>query len=221
MSRAAYERVRKALEGTALDGEIEKLCAELHLTPESPEWTIAALAIIGAQPLSMQLTITKARLEGALQELPDAMRAAGTEIVRGLGADIAAKSVEAIREKTPQDLKQIVSVAAADLKTVSDAHAVALQQRAIAFGNSAQVALDQINSTADAAAQALQSHGRLIYQHHLRGWLQSGLAAIGLAIITAFGSHLFASHQCAANIADAHAYRSLAQLRALERTYCP
>jgi hypothetical protein len=89
MSRAAYERVRLALEGTALAGQLEKFNAELHLTPESPEWTIAALGMIAGQALTERLDSAEIEFSKTAAALPDGLRAAGTEVTRGLAADIA------------------------------------------------------------------------------------------------------------------------------------
>ncbi|MHB8704012.1 MAG: hypothetical protein ACYC8W_07750 [Candidatus Tyrphobacter sp.] len=98
MSREAYERVRKALQGTTLDGQIEKLNSELHLTPESPEWTIAALGIIAGEAVTQRVERTSLELAKASSDLPLGLKAAGAEIVRGLAEQIGSETCTQIVE---------------------------------------------------------------------------------------------------------------------------
>jgi hypothetical protein len=70
--------------------------AEMHLTPEAPEWVIAALTAIGTAAVSRDLQA----VERALGRLPDtldvSMRSIGAEMVKGLAQDIASSTTAAI-----------------------------------------------------------------------------------------------------------------------------
>lgn len=90
---AAYERVRAALVGTDLEGELDRLNAELHLTPDAPEWTLAALTFVGGAALRYRLDKAQATITELLNDLPDAMKSSAVVIVHGLAAEIAGKTV--------------------------------------------------------------------------------------------------------------------------------
>jgi hypothetical protein len=91
---AAYERVRAALKGTSLEGELDRLNAELHLTPDAPEWTLAALTFVGGAALRYRLDEAQAAIAEMLNDLPSAMKSSAVEIVRGLAAEISGETVK-------------------------------------------------------------------------------------------------------------------------------
>ncbi len=81
---AAYETLRKALEGTQLEGKLADLNAALGLTPEAPEWVISVLSSVGTIPMEQRLAETERRIDEALAEIRKA-----TDTVAGKSDEIA------------------------------------------------------------------------------------------------------------------------------------
>lgn len=221
----AYEELANRLGRDKLNA----FAVDRNIPKADPGWTGAVQML----PLLDALDERIERIQAIMDSLPNAIRGAASESIHGLANAIADTSIARIETGGIAAIKsavagEITGTLLPALETVTEHHRTAiaataadLNERAIKFGNGAQSAVERLSSTADLAAQAVRSHGALIYHHHLRGWMQTGLAALGFAIISAFASHAFASHQCASNIERAHAYGSSAKLHALQRTYCP
>lgn len=232
MSRAAYDRVKQALAGTPLEGEMERLNTELHFTPESPEWAIAAIAILGHAGLTQELTKTRLALTDTEKHLPVRLKEAGAVIVKGLAADIASESVEAIRADGLQVIKdeaheffgsvqgyqqQILDQQRTDAENIN----ADFKASAAKFGQSAQTATDELLGTATALGTALGTltqHMTRLSKHGLTIWFGSLVLAIAA---TFFAARPYYDHVCSVNIEHTHAYSTTAQGWALERAYCP
>lgn len=181
---APYERVRKALEGTAMAGDLDRLNAELHLTPESPEWVIAALAMIGAVGLQRDLREVERRLTRLPETLADGMRASGAEIVRGLGDEIAGTTTDAVKRDTLAMLQQAANIMADHVGgLVEDVRKATLESTA---SLSADVAT---TSSAMTAASTALAHGVA----KLGGWTAESIAttAVGVALGAMLGIGMF------------------------------
>jgi hypothetical protein len=223
MSRVAYDRVCKALGGTALAGQIEKLNSELHLTPESPEWVIAALAMIAGQGLSERVDRATADFQKSASAIPAAMREAGLEIVNGLAGDIAAATSAAITSEARDAYREELAAQVATLSEVffrvdKQMHAIAKQ---------AQDAVVRASGTPhriEAEAIGLRAAGEHI-KDALSGYMRAAYVMAALAIIGgagagAFGERYYAHQTCAANFAHSvGAYNK--NYGAFVRRYCP
>lgn len=168
----AYERVRQALEGTPLAGELDRLNAELHLTPDAAEWVIAALAAVGTAALARDLQA----VERALGRLPDtlesSMRASGSETVRGLGDEIATATTQAIRDDAVALLGRCA--------TVMEEHVAGLVQHGRSVSETAQ-------SEIEASSRATTMAARSLTEAAVRvgGWTPARIASTALGAVLA------------------------------------
>jgi hypothetical protein len=175
---AAYERVRQGLEGTALAGDLDRMNAEMHLTPDAPEWVIAALTAIGTATLSRDLQAT----ERALGQLPDtldvSMRSAGAEIVKGLAQDIAGSTTAAITDgalskfvETAGKLEDAVFEVVAELRKATQETTTA-----------AQSAVEGVNERAMTTGSVLTQTAE-----RLADWTPSRVTSVFIGVILAAG----------------------------------
>jgi len=221
MSREAYERVRRALNGTALDGQIERLNTELHLTPDSPEWTIAALGIIGSEKVRTDIASLRLRLKAVEEEIVESMRASAIDIVSGLAADIADKSVEAIKVAVSGEIVQSVLAAKTSLEALATQHATTMTEKANKFGTSAEAAVGRLVVAGTDVRNYAAAITRLHTTHLIVrfGWAFGGFFVGGalLFLVTHFGIDHFS---CIATVDHLHAYHSESQRHAWEAALC-
>jgi len=190
---AAYERVRTALQGTSLEGEIDRLNADLRLTPDSPEWTLAALGIVGGAALQVRLEHAELSIVEALGNFPEALRASAVPIVETLAGDIRQQTVEGVREDAKSAIINILSRAIdahekviTNLSMEQSAVAATLTTAAAKLVRDSSTAVSQIEvralTTASAFAQAAE---------RLRGWSPMRIATVALGAMLLAGSFAF------------------------------
>lgn len=150
MSRAAYERVRKALEGTPLDGQIERLCAELHLTPESDEWVIAALTVVASSRLEQSLE----RADGMVDELPNRIEA----VLRTQAEPLARTMASTIGPAVVASLKSEIS---ANLAAQHDVAMQAHESARRSISNLETAVAGKVDRIATKAISTMQQHSVL------------------------------------------------------------
>lgn len=173
---AAYERVRHALAGTSLAGEIDKINAELYLTPDSPEWILAALGVVGGAALRADLQAVERALSRLPENLDGSMRAAGVEIVQGLAADVATATTEMIKsdavkllQEAADTLTRAVGSLTSEVKTMSkESHAAS-----VTAIHETQVVTQQV------AGALLDASVRI------GGWTPARIASIAIGVLTA------------------------------------
>ncbi len=190
----------------------------LHIAEDSPDLVQAYLAVEALTPMLAEINYAKG-------DIIYGMRAAGVDIVSTLAADIADKSVEAIKSGIAGEITQTILPA---MQAVSSAHAATLQKQAVAFGGAAVAAAKRLETTTQqisTAAMDVRNQAAALQRLHHRTFLAKFAWAVGIsiivAIITLAGSRFAFYQQCAANIAHTHAYRSTAQRNALIGVYCP
>ena len=179
---AAYERVRKALEGTPLAGDLDRMNAELHLTPDSPEWVIASLALIGSSALREDLRSVERRLARLPETLDEAMRASAAEIVRGLASDIATMTTESIKAETVPVMQRVADIMAEHVSGLVADVRKATQEST----NSVSADIAATSSAMTAASCTLAKSAAKV-----GGWTPARIAAIGLGVV--IGAGMFAA----------------------------
>ena len=173
---AAYERVRKALEGTPLAGDLDRMNAELHLTPDSPEWVIASLALIGSSALREDLRSVERRLARLPETLDEAMRASAAEIVRGLASDIASATTTAIKDDTLPIMQRVAEIMAEHVAgLVADVHKATQESTNSASADIAATS-STISSVSSALARGVAKVG---------GWTPARIASIAFGVLIA------------------------------------
>ena len=175
---AAYERVRKALEETPLSGDLDRLNAELHLTPDAAEWVIAALALIGTSALQEDLHAVERRLVRLPETLESGMRASGAEIVRGLGHEIAAATTESIKMTSLPMLQQAATIMADHVAGLVEDARKATQDSAASVSADIAAASSAMSQASAALAKGAAKVG---------GWTPQRIATAALGAILAAG----------------------------------
>ena len=162
---AAYERVRQSLKGTTLAGDLDRLNAELRLTPDAAEWIIAALTAIGSAGLSRDLQAMERAIAHLPNSLTEAMRAAAGPIVEGLAADVRSQVVEAVREDAKATLIDLLGQAL-DIHATEVGNLVKSQDvSAKALTTAAQSAVADVNKRAMTTGDVLMESAA-----KLAGW---------------------------------------------------
>ena len=171
---AAYERVRQALDGTTLAGDLDRLNAELHLTPDAAEWVIAALTAIGTAGLSRDLQAVERALVRLPDTLAEALRAAAVPIVEGLAQD----TVGAIREDAKTALIDLLGKAL-DIHSTEVATLVRSQEAAAkTLTTAAQSAVADINERAMTTGSVLTKTAA-----RLAGWTTVRISYVAFGVI--------------------------------------
>jgi hypothetical protein len=190
---AAYERVRAALNGTALDGAIDLLNAELHLTPDSPEWSLAALGIVGGAALQARLESAERSIVEALDNFPAALRVSAVPIVETLAGDIRQQTVEGVRKDAKSAIIDILTRAidahqtiVTDLVLEQTAATKSLTSAAVKAITDFSAAIKQIEVGTSATGSTFSQAAE-----RLAGWSPLRITSISLGAILLAGSFTF------------------------------
>lgn len=170
----AYERVCAALEGTPLSGQIDALNASLHLTPDAPEWIIAALTAIGSAAMQNDLQAVERHLIRLPDVLAESMRAAAAELVKDLANDIARDTTEAIKNKT---IALMVGIAD-KMETFSDSHAAEISATTKQLSQHVEAEVVALSSIVSESSKRLSRAA-----DHLRGWSSSRFVTLAFGVI--------------------------------------
>ena len=121
----AYDLVRNAVRGTTLESQLDTIAMRLHLTSDSPDWIIGAVAAIAVQSTREATDALEARIASAIaaaihQELNAQWRADLGSAIAGAVVASAATKIAEPTEKTVTAIatsaKQFIADADAKLK---------------------------------------------------------------------------------------------------------
>lgn len=178
----------------------------LNVRPDSPDLVQAYLAVEALAPI-----LETAKTMSA--DLPEAMRSAGLEIVRGLATDVRSETVAGMREDLHAEFasyrKQIADTANSALSQFREYTGAQVQH----VGDAAQQVYNE--------AHALSLIHNSLAQHFSRAWaIVCTVAALSL-LVGGGSSYFGARYVCASHVSHVHAYHSLTQRAAIVRAYCP
>jgi len=110
----AYDLVRDAVRGTTLESQLDTIAMRLHLTSDSPDWIIGAVAAIAVQSTREATDALEARIASAIaaaihQELDAKWRA-------DLGSAIAGAVVASAATKIAEPTEKAVTTIATSAK---------------------------------------------------------------------------------------------------------
>jgi hypothetical protein len=103
----AYDLVRDAVRGTALEPQLDTIAMRLHLTSDSPDWIIAAVAAIAVRSTREATDALEARIAGAIANAIQAELSAQWR--DSLGAAIAGAVVASAATKIAEPTQKAVA----------------------------------------------------------------------------------------------------------------
>jgi hypothetical protein len=176
--------------------EFLRVVHELNIPPDSPDLVQAFLATESVSSIMdtfrAECAVTldfmreeREKMAETASALPDGLRSAGAEIVKGLAQDVAGEAVEAIKTSTVTYMTKAAQVAS---DAITDAHS----DLSVSISSLAQAASKAI-SDHRAAADTLHDEGRAAlaavkrFQWTRLGWEVAALLIV--AILTAWATY--------------------------------
>lgn len=186
----------------------------LNVRPDSPDLVQAYLAIEALAPMLAEINYAKG-------DIIAGMRAAGTQIVKGLADDIVSQSVESFARGGAETIRVGIVPAlltvAADHRASMEATAVKLELQALAFARQSQKAqTDLVVAAADVRNKA-NAIARLHATHMYTRLAWAVPAAILFSAASISGTLCFKHAQC---VASAQRFRTHSDRAMLEAVFC-